>query len=153
MAVTAQQIPMPPKRRVRTFKVIAILASASVLVVAGLLAFYFIRGFAYQWQAESHLRPPSTVKTINEFDAWIGGEARYFRRQDATGTGLTAHVQFHTAERWASGPASYVFDSSGKLIDWTIDIGDDGRFQAQWPFPQTGDAISRTEALKAIEAR
>ena len=31
-----------------------------------------------------------------------------------------------------SGPPCYMFDSKGNLVDWTMDIGDDGRYQRKW---------------------
>jgi hypothetical protein len=35
-----------------------------------------------------------------------------------------------------SGPAAYVFDSSGRLVSWSRDSGDDGEFQRDWPLVQ-----------------
>jgi hypothetical protein len=35
-----------------------------------------------------------------------------------------------------SGPAAYVFDESGRMITWSHDTGDDGRFQRAWPLRQ-----------------
>jgi len=35
-----------------------------------------------------------------------------------------------------SGPAAYVFDSSGRLVSWSSDSGDDSRFQRDWPLVQ-----------------
>jgi hypothetical protein len=35
-----------------------------------------------------------------------------------------------------SGPSGYVFDRSGRLVDWSSDTGDDPRFQSKW-FPTT----------------
>jgi hypothetical protein len=36
--------------------------------------------------------------------------------------------------RWAtpSGPPMYVFDSEGRLLDYTLDSGDDPRFMEKW---------------------
>lgn len=31
-----------------------------------------------------------------------------------------------------SGPAAYVFDRSGRMVEWTPDTGDDGSFQQDW---------------------
>jgi hypothetical protein len=35
-----------------------------------------------------------------------------------------------------SGPAAYVFDESGRIVAWSRDTGDDGRFQRDWPMRQ-----------------
>jgi len=32
----------------------------------------------------------------------------------------------------SSGPPVYIFDSEGKLLDWTLDSGDDPRFSERW---------------------
>jgi len=32
-----------------------------------------------------------------------------------------------------SGPAAYVFDDQGRLVDWSADTGDDSRFTNNWP--------------------
>ena len=32
----------------------------------------------------------------------------------------------------ASGPPMYIFDDSGRMIDWTLDRYDDSRFQQRW---------------------
>ncbi len=32
-----------------------------------------------------------------------------------------------------SGPAAYVFDDQGRLVDWSADTGDDSRFTFNWP--------------------
>src|SRR5262245_38358579 len=37
----------------------------------------------------------------------------------------------------SSGPAVYVFDRSGRLVDWSGDMGDDSRFQQKW-LPASG---------------
>jgi hypothetical protein len=47
-----------------------------------------------------------------------------------------------------SGPAAYVFDESGRMITWSRDTGDDGRFQRDWPLGQQEKAS--IEDLKKI---
>jgi phosphoribosylanthranilate isomerase len=37
-----------------------------------------------------------------------------------------------TGSMLASGPAGFVFDDQGKMVDWTWDLGDDGRFVDLW---------------------
>ena len=39
----------------------------------------------------------------------------------------------------ASGPPMYVFDDSGRMIDWTIDRNDDPRFQKRWERAEAKD--------------
>lgn len=50
--------------------------------------------------------------------------------------GRTFFIAYSPMDRgWAlpSGPAAYVFDDSGRMVTWTRDTGDDGRWQKQWP--------------------
>lgn len=44
-----------------------------------------------------------------------------------------------------SGPPLYVFDRSGKLVDWSRDIGDDGVYDEKWR-PFEGKTINISEA-------
>lgn len=39
-----------------------------------------------------------------------------------------------------SGPAAYVFDESGKMVRWSGDTGDDGRFQRAYPLREQVEA-------------
>src|SRR5687768_11076889 len=32
----------------------------------------------------------------------------------------------------SSGPSAYVFDQTGRLVDWSSDIGDDSEFDERW---------------------
>ena len=53
-----------------------------------------------------------------------------------------------------SGPPGYVFDRSGKLVDWSTDIGDDPRFREKW-IPRrfgTEQNLSTDEAHQWIES-
>jgi hypothetical protein len=50
--------------------------------------------------------------------------------------------------RFPSGPPMYVFDRTGRLVDWTTDSGDDDAFWKRWPSAAEGRAISREEMLR-----
>jgi hypothetical protein len=43
-----------------------------------------------------------------------------------------ATLEYHNIFTLRSGPAQYVFDENGNLIDWTWDSGDDPRFVKKW---------------------
>lgn len=52
--------------------------------------------------------------------------------------GATYYVAYSPMDSWLavpSGPAAYVFDETGQLVDWTSDTGDDATFRATWPLP------------------
>ena len=44
-----------------------------------------------------------------------------------------------------SGPPAYVFDQSGRLLDWTLDMGDDPGFRRKWPMTGANE-VGRQEA-------
>ncbi len=106
--------------------------------------------------------------------AWLGSELRWARINSPAGKFSTASEYLATGRlpsrvttittngstffvayspmdcRLAipSGPAAYVFDESGRMIAWSRDTGDDGRFHRDWPLPQQGKAS--IEDLKRI---
>ncbi len=106
--------------------------------------------------------------------AWLGSELRWARINSPAGKFCTASEYLATGRlpsrvttittngstffiayspmdsRLAipSGPAAYVFDESGRMIAWSRDTGDDGRFHRDWPWPQQGKAS--IEDLKRI---
>lgn len=47
---------------------------------------------------------------------------------------------------FASGNPIYIFDNSGKLIDHTIDSGDDSGLHSRWPGVYGGKRFDRAEA-------
>jgi len=47
-----------------------------------------------------------------------------------------------------SGPAAYVFDSNGQLVDWSPDTGDDPDFIKRWPHDK-----QRPSSLRQMRAR
>ena len=136
-------------------KTLKLLGAVLFVAVAAFPVTFVVRLVIWESRAQSQLPPPAAVKTIQDFDVWRGDEARYFLRHDQSGPGVVARVNFHTGERLASGPASYIFDSTGKLVDWTIDEGDDTRFQKRWPFTATDAAseLSRESAINTLPRR
>jgi len=50
-----------------------------------------------------------------------------------------------TFPRFPSGWPVYVFDRSGRLVDWTPDEGDDEGFKQRWPGVFDGRAVSPDE--------
>ena len=49
----------------------------------------------------------------------------------------------------ASGLPTYVFDSAGNLVDWTLDNGEDSRFYDAWT-PHLGTKIDIQDFEKAL---
>jgi hypothetical protein len=49
-----------------------------------------------------------------------------------------------------SGPPSYVFDSVGRFVDWSADIGDDPRFNERWSLT-SAQTLSPDEFKRFVE--
>lgn len=71
----------------------------------------------------SSARPPKSLQTIQDFEAWKHGSIKG-RGTFETG-GVTYAVLLAPAGRsLASGPSAYLFDEKGQFVDWTGDMGD-----------------------------
>lgn len=46
-----------------------------------------------------------------------------------------------------SGSAAYVFDETGKMVQWSSDVGDDSQFQRQWLKSQTESSLEELKHL------
>ena len=86
----------------------------------------------------SAVRPPESLKTIKDFQAW--------KREAITGRGtfesggVAYTVLLAPAGRYlASGPSAYLFDDNGQFVDWTADMGD--YFTVKKHFDLTGGNV------------
>ena len=54
----------------------------------------------------------------------------------------------------SSGPSACVFDSTGRLVDWSSDIGDDSQFDRKWSAQDSfgSRSLSREEVEKLAAA-
>jgi len=58
-----------------------------------------------------------------------------------------AHSPMDTRYALPSGPAAYVFDQDGQLVDWSHDVDDDPRFRTTWA-PRSGEDSTIEELRK-----
>jgi hypothetical protein len=94
-------------------------AAAAILLPAGLFAGFILLDSI----PLSDARPPENLQTLEEFRAWKAG--RILGRGTYTTAGATYTVMLGPPGRYlASGPAAYLFDNSGRFVDWTSDKGD-----------------------------
>jgi hypothetical protein len=71
----------------------------------------------------SAARPPKSLKTIEDFQAWRGGAI--MGKGTYENSGVTYTVMIAPAGRYlASGPSAYLLDAKGQFVDWTSDMGD-----------------------------
>lgn len=75
--------------------------------------------------------PRALGMTLSELEQQIG-KPESLRRHAYNGSSYTIWSGPVKTIYLPSGPPVYVFDSAGKLLDWSRDIGDDPTFQEQW---------------------
>jgi hypothetical protein len=85
---------------------------------------------AAEWLMHRRTVPPTWVTNFSTFAQWqrsprdievIRHDGADYLLATGPGGGLLP-----------SGPSGYVFDCSGRLVDWSSDIGDSSRFQDKW---------------------
>jgi hypothetical protein len=97
-----------------------------ILVVALLIGGWV----AFERIERSRNTPPATVQTFDDYMKWQTkhrnvqewqSDGEWYVLMSGPGTGVLP-----------SGSTVYVFDSTGRMVDWTLDGGDDSRFQKKW---------------------
>src|SRR5436190_17451546 len=76
--------------------------------------------------------PSGHVSTLREYLAWRPS-AEQFAAVDVNGKAYVIAYGGPTSS-WlllSSGPSAYVFDDTGRLVDWSADIGDDPTFDGR----------------------
>jgi len=92
--------------------------------------------------------PHGKFATASEYLAAGRAPSRVVRVQKDNAAFLVAYGPKDTWLAIPSGPAAYVFDRNGKLIDWTWDSGDDPGFQSRWT--QRGSESTTVVELESL---
>jgi hypothetical protein len=93
--------------------------------------------------------PDGRAATLAEYLAWRPSAAEFA----VVETAGTRHVIAYGPKRspmLASGPSAYVFDDTGRMVDWSADIGDDPAFDERWDAQGRGDRRVRREEVKRL---
>lgn len=77
--------------------------------------------------------PPPEVQTLDSFVNYFGKPERFERMGNDHFVATLSVPSWHIALNLPSDLPQYVFDRSGRLVDWSADPGDDPGFQARWP--------------------
>ena len=101
---------------------------ADLAILAILFSPIFIGRYQY-----ATATPPRSVKTLPDFRARMDqDDIEYFKFE-------RSNHEFYEARRllplfftFRSGPCSYIFDSRGKLLEWTADNGNDRDWDVKW---------------------
>jgi hypothetical protein len=124
----------------KTLKPILIVA----LLIGGCVAFERID--------RSRNTPPATVQMFDDYMKWQT-KHRHVSEWRSDGEWYVLMSGPH-AGVLPSGSTVYVFNSSGRMVDWTLDGGDDSRFQERWYYsgqpPYDGQVRKWGERLHEI---
>lgn len=104
-------------------------------------------------RADRAIVPPTHVTGVEPFLEWRPGtnEFHFVRTKDGS-----EHLMATGASRpFGSAPSAYIFDRTGRLIDWSRDIGDDPDFDERWNAQLSLSAapvVSGADVVKWIDA-
>jgi hypothetical protein len=99
--------------------------------------------------AHRRVVPPVDVKSLDGFLRWRPSAEQFAMVNVGGREHLIAYGPTSSVLWLSSGPSAYVFDASGRLVDWSADIGDDPRFDARWQAQRSrgaGRTIHRDDA-------
>jgi hypothetical protein len=125
------------------FKIIAVALGLMLLLLFASIAVDLF----FKWRAT----PPASMRTFDDFLAWQTKSRWLGLTQENGETFIVARGP--DAGTSQSGPTVYVFDSSGRYLDWTTARGDDPPFDQKWPHASGAREISLQQAKVLISGR
>jgi hypothetical protein len=135
-AVRSWTISMNPKRLI-----------AMLLVIAALAAV----GLALDHYQRNKVALPSGVVTLAEFAIRMPTPEKViaFEKDGSSYFEVIGRPRpsFPTVP---SGPPAYIFDSTGHISYWTIDVGDSPQYWKNWQNRSRGREVSMGEALESV---
>ena len=124
-------------RKNKRFVVLAVLVA-----VAPVLAWL---GSEFRWDRINN--PEQKFSNVNEYLALKRMPEKIIKSKQKSGLYYVAFSPMDTWFALPSGPAAYVFNDDGHLVDWTADSEDDPAFYEQWL--QSAQPSTLAELVKA----
>jgi hypothetical protein len=124
-----------------------------LLLLFGVVIALFAVYAAYNARVGMRLEPPATVTDMRSFLKVMPEPGRVYVHSIEDVECMIFEGPIPSSFLYTpSGPPAYVFDSSGKLVDWTTDRGDDPRFQATWLLsPRSRRELSDAEVQNLLD--
>lgn len=88
--------------------------------------------------------PPPGMEGFEQYVAWHPHTTRFAVRVANGGE----YVEAQGPLVGGSGPSCYVFDRSGRFVDWTFDSGDDPAYREKWQGAQPNQFLDREGVRK-----
>lgn len=125
-----------------------------IFMVAALLVGLFAVWAYSEKKSASAVRPPEGVTNLvaflevrpqpSQIRKFIHAGKVYF---EVVGTPVTSLLSL------PSGPPAYIFDETGSLVDWSLDLGDNPSFASKWGSFSNATSISMEEAKQLVKAQ
>ncbi len=107
-----------------------IVAAAGMVIAVGAvilgIQWWHVRRYAVPDSIQTYAQFVGAMPRAAEFAILTIHEHKFLQVTGAMPSGFTQAVTL------PSGPAQYIFDADGFLVDWTLDLGDDPDFVAKW---------------------
>ena len=120
----------------------------SYVAIVLVLLIPFISWLSFAAWKLQEIAPDENAQHLKEFLESMPSIEGIYSRQ----SGGTTYLQVEgTLPSWLllpSAPPMYSFDTTGKLVDWTSDYGDDPAFRRRWPLGVTRRRLTPSEALE-----
>ncbi len=108
------------------------IAGAAIILAGGAFVGWWIHS---EHSYARHVSPEG-VTDLRGFLARYGEIDHAFTIERGTTQYFVATLPVGSGLALPSGPPAYVFDSEGRLVDWSGDTGDDSRYKHAWPRDQ-----------------
>lgn len=92
--------------------------------------------------------PEGKFTNVSEY---LAQPRRPSRVTNAEKDGALFFIAYSKMDYWLavpSGPAAYVFDDSGEMIELSADTGDDADFQRKWTLPKQESSVEELRLLR-----
>ncbi len=96
------------------------------------------------------ITPDEIGQNLKEFLTSMPPIEGIYSRQSGGITYLEVVGTFPPFPLVVSGPPIYIFDTTGSLVDWTREFGEDRPFERRWPLGATRRRLTPSEALELI---
>jgi hypothetical protein len=118
------------------------------IVLGGALALFGI-WIAWEWLALRAAVPSAAAETFDGWITWQAQPRQFILLPDESHLLALGPL----VGPLPSGPSAYVFDSSGRLVDWTTDMGDAPRFEKKWSVVYPLQIVDEEQARSWLKAR
>ena len=112
--------------------------------------------FTIETVSRGRVNPSGRASTLSEYLTWRSAASQFAAIEINGKEHVIAYGPWSSWLLLSSGPSAYVFDETGRLVDWSADIGDVSRFDDRWYAQrarENGRPMSRVEVEQFTATR